>query len=140
MQWIESNGAALRYDLAGDGPRTIVLIHEMGGDFDLVAVKIEFAVFCLRRLIYRRPINRLFYVGFSNNLRNAAFLNLLLGELDRFTIEGRVGKQESGRAGIIQNIEPKFSVVIAYACAADTLVVFRTSIHKLRQSSRPPSF
>lgn len=34
MQWIESNGAALRYDLAGDGPRTIVLIHEMGGTLE----------------------------------------------------------------------------------------------------------
>ena len=25
MPWIEANGAALRYDIAGTGPRTIVL-------------------------------------------------------------------------------------------------------------------
>ena len=34
MPWVESNGAALRYDLSGDGPRTIVLVHEMGGTLE----------------------------------------------------------------------------------------------------------
>jgi 3-oxoadipate enol-lactonase len=34
MPWIEANGAALRYDLSGDGLRTIVLIHEMGGTLE----------------------------------------------------------------------------------------------------------
>jgi len=31
MDWIEVNGAALRYDLSGSGERAIVLVHEMGG-------------------------------------------------------------------------------------------------------------
>ena len=31
MQWIEANGASLRCELAGDAPRTLVLIHEAGG-------------------------------------------------------------------------------------------------------------
>jgi len=34
MPWIEVNGAALRYDLAGDGDRTLVLVHEMGGTLE----------------------------------------------------------------------------------------------------------
>jgi 3-oxoadipate enol-lactonase len=34
MDWIEVNGAALRYELAGSGERTLVLVHEMGGTLD----------------------------------------------------------------------------------------------------------
>ncbi len=34
MPWIEANGAALRYALAGNGPNTIVLVHEMGGTLE----------------------------------------------------------------------------------------------------------
>jgi 3-oxoadipate enol-lactonase len=31
MDWIEANGASLRYDLSGEGRETVVLIHEVGG-------------------------------------------------------------------------------------------------------------
>src|SRR5213594_754264 len=31
MNWIEANGASLRYDLSGSGAETVVLIHEVGG-------------------------------------------------------------------------------------------------------------
>ena len=31
MNWIEANGASLRYELAGEGKPTLVLIHEAGG-------------------------------------------------------------------------------------------------------------
>ena len=34
MPFIEVNGAALRYDLTGAGPTTLVLVHEMGGTLD----------------------------------------------------------------------------------------------------------
>ena len=34
MDWIEVNGTSLRYDLQGDGPATLVLVHEMGGTLD----------------------------------------------------------------------------------------------------------
>lgn len=34
MPFIEINGAALRYDLAGPGPATLVLVHEMGGTLE----------------------------------------------------------------------------------------------------------
>jgi 3-oxoadipate enol-lactonase len=34
MDWIEVNGAALRYELAGSGETTLVLVHEMGGTLD----------------------------------------------------------------------------------------------------------
>ena len=32
--WIEVNGTALRYELGGAGPTTLVLVHEMGGTLD----------------------------------------------------------------------------------------------------------
>ena len=31
MDWIEANGASLRYELSGNGSETVVLIHEVGG-------------------------------------------------------------------------------------------------------------
>lgn len=33
-QWIEVNGTALRYEVSGEGPGTLVLVHEMGGTLD----------------------------------------------------------------------------------------------------------
>ncbi len=34
MNWIEVNGTSLRYELSGQGPATLVLVHEMGGTLD----------------------------------------------------------------------------------------------------------
>jgi 3-oxoadipate enol-lactonase len=34
MNWIEVNGTGLRYDVSGEGPSTLVLVHEMGGTLD----------------------------------------------------------------------------------------------------------
>jgi 3-oxoadipate enol-lactonase len=34
MDFMEINGTALRYDLSGSGPSTLVLIHEMGGTLE----------------------------------------------------------------------------------------------------------
>ena len=34
MDFLEVNGVALRYELSGGGPSTIVLIHEMGGTLE----------------------------------------------------------------------------------------------------------
>ena len=34
MDFIEANGVGLRYELAGSGSRTVVLIHEMGGSLE----------------------------------------------------------------------------------------------------------
>ncbi len=34
MNWLDANDAALRYDLQGDGPATLVLVHEMGGTLE----------------------------------------------------------------------------------------------------------
>ncbi len=34
MEWIEVNGTSLRYDAAGEGPSTLVLVHEMGGTLE----------------------------------------------------------------------------------------------------------
>ena len=34
MDWIDINGAGLRYELSGEGPKTLVLVHEMGGSLE----------------------------------------------------------------------------------------------------------
>ena len=34
MDFVEVNGTALRYELSGSGPSTLVLIHEMGGTLE----------------------------------------------------------------------------------------------------------
>ncbi len=34
MNYIEVNGTSLRYELSGEGPTTLVLVHEMGGSLD----------------------------------------------------------------------------------------------------------
>ena len=31
MPWMEANGVALRYELSGEGPETLILVHELGG-------------------------------------------------------------------------------------------------------------
>lgn len=33
-RWVEVNGTALRYEVTGKGPSTLVLVHEMGGTLD----------------------------------------------------------------------------------------------------------
>ena len=35
MDWIETNGVVLRYDLSGAGRVPLLLIHELGGSFSL---------------------------------------------------------------------------------------------------------
>lgn len=49
MNWIEANGASLRYDLGGSGDQTVVLLHEVGGcieswDEALAAFQTQFRV------------------------------------------------------------------------------------------------
>ena len=34
MDFIEANGAGLRCELSGEGDRTLVLVHEMGGSLE----------------------------------------------------------------------------------------------------------
>ncbi|MBT6275183.1 MAG: alpha/beta fold hydrolase, partial [Chromatiales bacterium] len=34
MEWLDVNGASLRYELSGDGQRPLILIHELGGALD----------------------------------------------------------------------------------------------------------
>ena len=34
MDWLEVNGASLRYELSGRGGETVLLVHELGGALD----------------------------------------------------------------------------------------------------------
>jgi hypothetical protein len=49
MQWIETNGVVLRYELSGDGQTPLLLIHELGGSLEfwdpvLAAFQTDFQV------------------------------------------------------------------------------------------------
>jgi 3-oxoadipate enol-lactonase len=74
--WIEANGASLRYELSGQGKETLVLIHELGGtleswDLVLPALQKEFRVL--------RYDQRGF--GLSEKTRGTLSLNTVIGDL-----------------------------------------------------------
>jgi pimeloyl-ACP methyl ester carboxylesterase len=76
QDWIEANGASLRYELSGQGSETLVLIHELGGtleswDLVLPALQENFRVL--------RYDQRGF--GLSEKTRGTLSLNIVLGDL-----------------------------------------------------------
>ena len=89
MDWIEANGAALRYDVQGDGPKTIVLIHEMGGtleSWDDVVPRLASS-----RRVVRYDTRG---AGLSEKIRGTADIDTmaddLAGLLDTLGISGKV--------------------------------------------------
>ena len=89
MQWIESNGAVLRYELAGNGPRTIVLIHEMGGTLESWSDVVPKLVGAYRVLRYDTR-----GAGLSEKVRGALSIDTMAddvaGLLDALKIGGKV--------------------------------------------------
>lgn len=76
MNWIEANGASLRYELSGVGPQTLVLLHELGGaleswDESMPELRKEFRVL--------RYDQRGF--GLSEKIRGALTLEMMLADL-----------------------------------------------------------
>ena len=89
MDYAEINGAALRYELSGQGAATVVLIHEMGGtleSWDEVAPMLG-----RRRRVLRYDTRG---AGMSEKLRATpgidAMSDDIAGLLDALSIEGRV--------------------------------------------------
>jgi 3-oxoadipate enol-lactonase len=89
MDFIEVNGTALRYDLAGSGASTLVLIHEMGGtleSWDLVVPLLS-----PRRNILRYDTRG---AGLSQKVRGALSIDTMADDLvalmDRLGIAGKV--------------------------------------------------
>lgn len=89
MDWLEVNGTALRYELTGAGPATLVLLHEMGGSLNSWDGTMPLLTPHLRVL-------RLDWRGFgmSGKLRGVADIDDLAGDvaglLDALKIGGKV--------------------------------------------------
>jgi 3-oxoadipate enol-lactonase len=90
MNWIEVNGTSLRYELSGEGPTTLVLIHEMGGTLDSWDQ-------ALRALNNGRRVLRYDTrgAGLSEKIKGAVTWDQMAGDikalLDTLGIEGKVG-------------------------------------------------
>ena len=89
MDFIESNGVALRCELSGRGDRTLVLVHEMGGSlesWDDIAPR-----FAETRHVLRYDTRG---AGMSQKVRGELTLDTMAddiaGLLDRFGISGKV--------------------------------------------------
>ena len=89
MDFIEVNDTALRYDLAGSGASTLVLIHEMGGtleSWDLVLPMLS-----ARRRVLRYDTRG---AGLSQKVRGAltidAMVDDLMALLDALGIAGKI--------------------------------------------------
>lgn len=89
MHWIESNGAALRYDLTGEGPRTIVLVHEMGGTLESWSDVVPMLAGAYRTLRYDTR-----GAGLSEKVRGTLTIDTMVddvaGLLDVLNIGGKV--------------------------------------------------
>jgi len=89
MDWIEVNGTALRYDVTGAGPGTLVLVHEMGGTLESWDQVVP-ALACGRRVLRYDTRG----AGQSEKIRGAVTFDVmtadLLALLDALGIAGRV--------------------------------------------------
>ena len=88
MPFIEVNGAALRYDLAGSGDKTLVLVHEMGGTLE--SWDDVLPVLSRGRRVLRYDTRG---AGLSEKLRGTANLNQMADDvsalLDALGLKGR---------------------------------------------------
>jgi 3-oxoadipate enol-lactonase len=89
VNYIEVNGAGLRYELSGSGPSTLVLVHEMGGALDSWDGVLPALVNSRRVLRYDTR-----GAGMSEKIRDAVtwdvMANDLKGLLDALGITGKV--------------------------------------------------
>lgn len=89
MNFIEVNGTALRYELRGDGPATLVLVHEMGGCLDSWDLLIDWLSNERRVLRYDTR-----GAGLSEKIRGAVTWDTMADDLaallDALEIEGKV--------------------------------------------------
>jgi 3-oxoadipate enol-lactonase len=89
MRFIEANGVGLRYDISGNGERTVVLIHEMGGtleSWDEVAPRLA-----ARRRVLRYDTRG---AGLSEKVRGQLSIDAMVDDLaallDAAGITGKV--------------------------------------------------
>src|SRR5205085_12024156 len=89
MHFIEANSVGLRYELCGSGPRTVVLIHEMGGSlesWDEVAPRLA-----VSRRVLRYDTRG---AGLSEKVRGALSIDTMVDDLaalmDALGVTGKV--------------------------------------------------
>ena len=123
MDFIEANGAGLRCELSGEGDRTLVLVHEMGGSlesWDDVAPR-----FANSRRVLRYDTRG---AGMSQKVRGELTLDTMADDiaalLDHFGIAGKVAL-----AG----------VAVGGAIALHFAARYRRAPAPLRSAARPPA-
>jgi len=122
-------------------PVGIKLLNQVGGDFDLIAVKIEFPAF-RRPVAIRRQRGGVFalfgfFLGRDDGLlagRLAFLVDGFLGFDARIAIEFGVGEQPRRRAGIVEDAEEQLAVVVADADAPTDVCL--NSVIELMMRSR----
>ena len=89
MDFMEINGTALRYDLSGSGPSTLVLIHEMGGTLE--SWDLARPLFAAKRSVLRYDTRG---AGLSQKVRGALTIDTMADDLvslmDALGIAGKV--------------------------------------------------
>ena len=104
----------------------VKLIDQMGHDFDLAPVEIEFARLPGRWLddvgfAFLLQVSLLF-LPFGNDLgcrgSFAGVVHFLFRDPGRIAVEVGVGEHAGGRAGVVEDVEPELAVVVAHARAA----------------------
>jgi 3-oxoadipate enol-lactonase len=100
MDFIETNGVALRYELSGKGDRTLVLVHEMGGSlesWDDIAPR-----FAATRRVLRYDTRG---AGLSQKVRGELTLDTMADDiaalLDALGIKGKVALAAVALGGAI---------------------------------------
>jgi 3-oxoadipate enol-lactonase len=88
-KWVDINGAALRYQITGEGSETLVLIHEMGGTLESWDLLLPTLARARRVLRYDTR-----GAGLSEKLRGTADIDVMAADLaallDRLGIAGPV--------------------------------------------------
>lgn len=100
MHFLEANGVSLRYDVAGSGAKTLVLIHEMGGtieSWDLVVPALA-----AQRRVVRYDTRG---AGFSEKIRGELSIDTMTADLiallDKLGIGGKVALAGTAVGGAI---------------------------------------
>jgi len=113
MDWIEVNGTSLRFELTGDGPRTLVLVHEMGGTLESWDQVLP-ALAPGRRLLRYDTRG----AGQSEKIRGAVSFDVMASDLaallDALAIQGKVALAGCAvGAGIVLHFASRFPARVA---------------------------
>ena len=126
----------------------VEFMDEFGDNFHLAAVVIEFSTLRRWRVADNRAAGR--FVNFTTFIFRhfgredfgafdfAVFVNFLLCGEGGIAVEGRISKVARGRAGVVEDVEPKFAVIVPNPRAApDDLLEFDHRIDQPQEHDIP---